>query len=61
MIAHTLDTTRGILHIQPKSALEQADFEQLAKAVDPFIAGPGDLTGLIVAQWIRGRPDTSPP
>jgi SpoIIAA-like len=48
MIAHTLDTTHGILHIQPKAALEQADFEQLAKAVDPFIAGTGGLTGLII-------------
>jgi hypothetical protein len=48
MIEHTLDTTNGILHLRPKSSLEQADFEQLAKAVDPFIAGTGDLAGLIV-------------
>ena len=48
MIEHTLDTTNAILHIQPKSSLEQADFEQLAKTVDPYIAGTGDLAGLIV-------------
>ena len=48
MIEHSLDTSSAILHIQPKSSLEQADFEQLAKAVDPFIAGTGDLAGLIV-------------
>ena len=48
MIEHSLDTSSAILQIQPKSSLEQADFEQLAKAVDPFIAGTGDLAGLIV-------------
>ena len=48
MIEHTLDATNAILHIRPKSSLEQADFEQLAKAVDPFIAGTGDLAGLII-------------
>ena len=48
MIEHTLDTTNAILHIQPKSSLEKADFEQLAKAVDPFISGTGDLAGLII-------------
>ncbi len=48
MIEHTLDTANAILHIQPKSSLEQADFEQLAQAVDPFIAETGDLAGLIV-------------
>ena len=48
MIEHTLDTHNGILHIRPKSSLEQADFEQLAKAIDPYIAEEGDLKGLIV-------------
>jgi hypothetical protein len=48
MIEHHLDTTNAILHLQPKSSLEQSDFEQLAKAVDPFIAGTGDLAGLII-------------
>lgn len=48
MIEHHLDPQSAILHIQPKSALEQADFEQLAAAVDPFIAQSGDLAGLII-------------
>jgi SpoIIAA-like len=48
MLEHTLDTANGILHIQPKSSLEQTDFEQLARTVDPYIAETGDLAGLIV-------------
>ena len=48
MIDFTLDTTNAILHIRPKSSLEEADFEQLAKAVNPFITGTGDLAGLII-------------
>ena len=48
MIEHTLDTHNGTLHIQPKSSLEQADFEQLGKAIDPYIAETGDLKGLVV-------------
>ena len=48
MIEHTLDTTRAILHVRPQAALEKADFEQLAVAVDPFIAEQGDLAGLII-------------
>jgi hypothetical protein len=48
VIEHTLDTTHAILHVRPKSALEPADFEQLAQAVDPFIAETGGLAGLII-------------
>jgi hypothetical protein len=48
MIVHTLDASNAILHIQPKSSLEKADFEGLAAEVDPFIARTGDLAGLIV-------------
>jgi hypothetical protein len=48
MIEHTLDTAAAILHIQPKSSLEPADFEQIAKSVDSFIAETGDLAGLII-------------
>jgi len=48
MIEHHLDTGNAILHIQPKSALEKADFEDLARAVDPFIDETGDLAGLII-------------
>ena len=48
MIEHTLDTEQSILYLRPKSALAQADFAQLAKTVDPFIARTGDLAGLII-------------
>lgn len=48
MIEHSLDTANSILYLRPKSALEQADFAQLAKTVDPFIEKSGDLAGLII-------------
>ena len=48
MIEHTLDPTTAILHIRPQSSLEQADFEKLAREVDPFITKKGDLAGLII-------------
>lgn len=48
MIEHTLDTEQSILYLRPKSALAQADFEQLAATVDPYIAQTGDLAGLII-------------
>jgi hypothetical protein len=48
MIEYSFDRTKAILHIQPRSALEQADFEKLAREVDPFISSTGDLTGLII-------------
>lgn len=48
MIDYDLDTEHAILHVTPKSPLEQADFENLAKAVDPYIDANGDLAGLII-------------
>jgi len=48
MIEHTLDTEHSILFVRPKSSLEQGDFEQLAKTVDPYIEETGDLAGLII-------------
>jgi len=48
MIEHELDTEHSILYLRPKSALEQKDFEQLAKTVDPYIEKSGDLAGLII-------------
>ena len=48
MIEHTLDTAHSILYVRPKSALEQGDFVQLAKTVDPYIEKTGDLAGLII-------------
>jgi len=48
MIEHKLDTVHSILYMQPKSSLEQGDFAQLAKTVDPYIAKTGGLAGLII-------------
>ena len=48
MIEHSLDTTNAILYVRPKSALNQGDFEQLAKTIDPYIEERGDLAGLII-------------
>ena len=48
MIEHTLDAANSILYLRPKSALEQGDFAQLAKTVDPHIEKTGGLAGLII-------------
>ena len=41
MIEHTLDSAHSILYVRPKSKLEQGDFVQLAKTVDPYIEEKG--------------------
>ncbi|OHE82366.1 MAG: hypothetical protein A2107_07115 [Verrucomicrobia bacterium GWF2_62_7] len=48
MIEYTLDTAHSILYLRPKSALEQGDFVQIAKMVDPYIEATGNLAGLII-------------
>ena len=48
MIEHTLDTALSILYVRPQSSLEEDDFVQLAKTVDPYIEATGDLAGLII-------------
>ncbi|MCP5291623.1 MAG: hypothetical protein H6938_03660 [Burkholderiales bacterium] len=48
MIEYTFDTEHAILYVQPKSSLEENDFVQLAKTVDPFIEKNGDLAGIII-------------
>ena len=48
MIEHTLDSAHSILYVRPKSSLEEDDFVQLAKTVDPYIEETGDLAGLII-------------
>ena len=48
MIEYNLDTEHSILHVQPKSAIENDDFVKLAKAVDPHIEATGGLSGLII-------------
>ena len=48
MVEHRLDTADSILYLRPKSALDKADFEQLAKTVDPYIEKTGALAGVII-------------
>lgn len=48
MIEHNLDSAQSILYVRPKSALEQGDFVELAKTVDPYIRETGDLVGLVI-------------
>ena len=48
MLAHTLDTENGILHLHPKSALQESDFAELASVVDPYLEGHGELKGVVV-------------
>ena len=48
MIKLALDRDKGILMVSPQGALEAADFEAMARTVDPYIAENGTLTGLLV-------------
>ena len=48
MLSHELLQDEAILVVEPKAALESADFEAIAKAVDPFIEQHGDLRGLLI-------------
>ena len=48
MIDHTLDTANAILYVRPESSLEENDFIQLAKTIDPYIEKTGDIAGLII-------------
>ena len=48
MIESNLDAANGILTVRPTAKLEQADFENLAKTVDPFVEKRGGLSGLII-------------
>jgi hypothetical protein len=48
MIRFELLRDRRILLITPDGPLERADFEQLAKEIDPFIAANGKLVGVMV-------------
>jgi len=48
MIEYDLDTEHSVLLVRPKSALDQQDFVELAKTVDPHIETAGDLAGLIL-------------
>jgi hypothetical protein len=48
MIEHEFDTAHSIVVVRPKSPLDEKDFADLAKAVDPQIEEAGSLAGLII-------------
>ena len=48
MIKSELLKKDGILIVTPEGPLASADFEQLAKEVDPFIEEKGGLKGLMI-------------
>jgi hypothetical protein len=48
MIEHTLDTEHAVLYLHPTSALQQQDFVELAKDVDPYIEKTGNLAGVVI-------------
>ncbi len=48
MLKHDLLQDQGILVVTPQGPLEQADFEELAKVVDPYIESHGTLQGLMI-------------
>jgi hypothetical protein len=50
MIHYELMRDQSILVITPDGPLQKADFEQLAKEVDPFINSNGNLAGLMIAR-----------
>lgn len=48
MIDHTLDTASSIVHVRLRSPLAKEDFEDLAKAIDPYIEKSGGLAAIVV-------------
>lgn len=48
MVIYDLDTLHSILYVRPVSALQDHDFVDLAKTVDPHIEATGSLAGLII-------------
>ena len=48
MLSHDLLEGDAILVVEPKGALESADFEALTKEVDPYIEKKGELRGLMI-------------
>ena len=60
MIEYDLDTQSSILHVQPKSAIEQDDSVKLTEAVAPHIEATGGFG--TPQQWVaRSRPSGSSP
>jgi hypothetical protein len=54
MIHFELLGDQNILSITPEGALEKADFERVAREIDPIIASKGKLAGIMIS--IRSFP-----
>ena len=48
MLNLTLDTKNGIATLEPKGDIEQADFADITKAIDDYLADHDHLKGVIV-------------
>ncbi|MBN2474194.1 MAG: STAS/SEC14 domain-containing protein [Pirellulales bacterium] len=48
MFTHKLLSPEGILVLEPDAQLEAADFEGLAREIDPYIAEHGELPGVMI-------------
>jgi hypothetical protein len=48
MVEYELQRAEGILILRPQGRLEAADFENLAREVDPYIEANGKLHGLLL-------------
>ena len=48
MLKHKFILAEGILVLEPDAPLEAADFEGLAREIDPYIAKYGTLPGLMI-------------
>ena len=48
MVSYEFQRAASILIVIPQGPLEAADFERLAREVDPYIAEKGQLAGLMI-------------
>jgi stage II sporulation SpoAA-like protein len=48
MLEHRLDALQSILYLEPKDALSEADFAELARTVDPYLESHGALAGIVI-------------
>jgi hypothetical protein len=48
MLRHELLSDKRILVLRPDGSLQAADFERVAREIDPFIEKGGDLAGLMI-------------
>lgn len=48
MLLVKLDKQAGVVTVEPKDRLTEADFEALARVIDPYLAEHGVLSGLLI-------------